>query len=303
MSDVEPTDGENPRPRFDRRAPGVAAYLGMAVTELSDGTGPAAVLRGPFAAPSHVVDANGRTPTGILAALVDSISGMASGIAALPGWIVTTNLNVRRAPASLFGPTGTGPLLLDTEVLRRGRSAIVTRTSVTAADDGAAVATGWMTAAVLAPNGGPPEITRPVRPVGFEPVDDPAFAADPDTFFALRDGHAPGEVALDLVDRTRNPWGILHGAMTVLADTAARSAVAGTPALTPTPGMAVADLNVHYLSPGRVGPVRATARVIGTKGLEHLVRVSVVDHGAGDRPLVVALATVRQGPADAATVR
>jgi uncharacterized protein (TIGR00369 family) len=316
VTDVEPTggtagddptagpDGENPRPRFDRRAPGVAAYLGMAVSELSDGSSPMAVLRGPFAAPAHVVDAEGRTPTGILAALVDSISGMASGIAALPGWIVTTNLNVRRAPAYLFGPTGTGPLVLDTEVLRRGGSAIVTRTSVTAADDGTAVATGWMTAAVLAPNGGPPEIARPVRPMGFERVDDPTFAAGPDTFFALRDGRAPGEVALDLVDRTRNPWGILHGgAMTVLADTAARSAVAGTPALTPTPGLAVADLNVHYLSPGRVGPVRATARVIGAKGLEHLVRVSVVDHGAGDRPLVVALATVRQGSADAATVR
>lgn len=304
MTHVDRDDGENPRPRFDRLSPGVAAYLGMAVTEQTDGTGPLALLRGPFAAPAHVVGPDGLTPTGILAALIDSIGGMASGIAALPGWIVTTNLNVRRAPATLFGPDGRGPLQLDTEVLRRGRSAIVTRTSVTAEADGTPVATGWMTAAVLAPNGGPPDIPRPVRPVGFPPIDDPAFASDPTTFFALRDGRNPGEVALELLDRTRNPWGILHGgAMTVLADTAARSLVAGTPATQPTPDLAVADLNVHYLSPGRVGPVVAAARLVGARGPEHLVRVAVHDHGAGDRPLVVALATVRHRTGGAATVR
>jgi len=198
---------------------------------------------------------------------------------------------------------GTGPLLLDTEVLRRGRSAIVTRTAVTS-DDGTAVATGWMTAAVLTPTGGPPEIRRPIRPVEMEPVDDPAFAAPPSEFFALREGRAPGEVVLDLVERTRNPWGILHGgAMTVLADTAAKSAVAATPALDATPGLVTSDLIVHYLSPGRVGPIVASARVVGRLGPEHLVRVSVHDHGADDRPLVVAVVTVRRAPDHTAGVR
>ena len=79
--------------------------------------------------------------------------------------------------------------------------------------------------------------------------------------------------------------------------------LAGTAALDPTPDLAVSDLFVHYLSPGRVGPVVASARVVGTKGREHLVRVAVHDHGAGDRPLVVAMATVRHREADAATVR
>lgn len=293
MSAIEPTDADRPTPRFGTRASGVAAYLGMAVTELSDGTQPLAVLRGPFPAPAHITDADGRTPTGVLAALVDSIGGLASGIACVPDWIVTTNLTLRRAPAALSGPTGTGPLQLDTEVLRRGRSAVVTRTAVST-PDGTAVATGWMTAAVLTPTGGPPVIERPVRPVTLAPVEDPAFTTTPPEFFSMRDGRAPGEVALDIVERIRNPWGILHGgAMTVLADTAARSAVAGTPALEPTPGLVTSDLITHYLSPGRVGPVVAAARVLGRRGHEHLVRVTVRDHGAADRLLVEAVVTVR----------
>ena len=294
MSPAEPTDADRPRPRFTTRTPGVAAYLAMAVSELSDGTEPFAVLRGPFAAPDHITDDDGRTPSGVLAALVDSIGGLASGIACLPDWIVTTNLTVRRAPAALAGPSGTGPLQFDTEVLRRGRSAVVTRTAVST-PDGTAVATGWMTAAVLTPTGGPPPVVRPVRPMVLPETDDPAFLTGPPEFFALREGRAPGEVALDLVERVRNPWGILHGgAMTVLTDTAARSLVAGTPALEPTPGLISSDLIVHYLSPGRVGPVVAAARLLGRRGREHLVRVTVRDHGADDRLLVEAVVTVRR---------
>jgi len=305
MSASDPTEpaDDRPAPRFGARSSGVAAYLGMAVTELTDGTEPLALLRGPFAAPRHITDADGRTPTGVLAALVDSIGGLSSGIACVPDWIVTTNLTLRRSPAALSGPTGTGPLQLDTEVLRRGRSAVVTRTAVTTGD-GTDVATGWMTAAVLTPTGGPPAIARPVRPVVLEPITDPAFSADPHGFFGLRAGDRPGVVALDVIERIRNPWGILHGgAMTVLADVAAVSAVAGRTALEPTPGLVTSDLIAHYLSPGRVGPVVATATVIGPRLREHLVRVTVRDHGADDRLLVEAVLTVRRVGDHTATVR
>jgi uncharacterized protein (TIGR00369 family) len=293
VAGAEPID-DKPRPNFGSRTSGVAAYLGMAVSELGDGTEPLAVLRGPFAAPAHITDVDGRTPTGVLAALVDSIGGLASGIASMPDWIVTTNLTLRRSPATLSGPAGTGPLVLDTEVLRRGRSAVVTRTTVSSAD-GTPVATGWMTCAVLTPTGGPPPITRPIRPLPQGPVADPAFTTTPAEFFGLREGRAPGEVALDIIGRIRNPWGILHGGgMTVLADVAARSAVAGTAALEPTPGLVTSDLITHYLSPGRVGPVVASAEVLGRRDREHLVRVIVRDHGADDRLLVESVVTVRQ---------
>src|SRR5690606_27819245 len=92
VSAAHPTDADRPTPRFGTRSSGVAAYLGMAVSELSDGTEPLALLRGPFLAPGHIADDDGRTPTGVLAALVGSIGGLASGIACVPDWIVTTNL-------------------------------------------------------------------------------------------------------------------------------------------------------------------------------------------------------------------
>jgi uncharacterized protein (TIGR00369 family) len=261
------------------------------------------VLRGEFDAPAAIVDAEGRTPTGVLAALVDSIGGLSCGIAALPDWIVTTNLSLRRAPSALVGPTGTGPLRYDTETLRRGRSAVVSRTLVTAAD-GAHVATGWMTTAVLTPASGPPQVERPVRPLELPEPTDPAFRGTPAEFFGLRAGDRPGVVALDVADRVRNPWGILHGgSMAVLTDVAATSAVNGTPALEPTPGLVTSDLVVHYLSPGRVGPVVARAAVVGERRDEHLVRVSVVDHGADDRRLVLAMVTVRHTSPGGATVR
>ena len=91
--------------------------------------------------------------------------------------------------------------------------------------------------------------------------------------------------------------------MTVLADTAATSVAAGVPALEPTPDHASSDLIVHYLSPARVGPVVATAEMIGSHRHEHLVRVTVRDHGADDRLLVLAMVTVRRAERGRATVR
>jgi acyl-coenzyme A thioesterase PaaI-like protein len=73
--------------------------------------------------------------------------------------------------------------------------------------------------------------------------------------------------------------------------------VADRPALDvpsgPGPDHVTSDLIVHYLSPARVGPVVATAELVGGHGREHLVRVTVRDHGADDRLLVLAVVTVR----------
>jgi uncharacterized protein (TIGR00369 family) len=282
------------RPAFGGdRGWGVAAYLAMPIHELTDGSEPYPLLRARFEAPDHLVDADGRTPTGVLAALCDSIGGMACGLASLPDWIVTTNLTLRRPPSSMESGAGGGPLQLDTEVLRRGRSAVVSRTVVTDASGGE-VGTAWMTAAVLTPAGGPPAVTRPVRPRQQPTPDDPAYRTRPHEFFALAAGRRPGEVALHLSERMRNPWGILHGGgVAVLLEAAASSAAADVATGRALPEVAVTDLVVHYLSPGRVGPVHATATALGTRGRDHLVRVSVRDHGADDRPVALAVATVR----------
>jgi acyl-coenzyme A thioesterase PaaI-like protein len=259
---------------------GVAVYLAMPIVEVGDGTEPLPHTRGTFTPTANLTDGDGRLGTGLLATLADSIGGLTSGLACLPDWIVTTNLTMRRAADALEDDRGTGPLTLDVRVLRRGRSAVVTRIDVVD-DSNHAVATSWMTCAILTPANGPPAFVRPLR-ADRERSTDPAFDITPSEFFSLTSTETPGTVSLRVSDLLRNPWGILHGgSVAVIADAAARSLVAGEATA------------IHYLSPGRVGPVVATATSAGRRHDEHLVRVEIRDHGADDRLMSLAMATVR----------
>ena len=272
---------------------GVAQYLLMMIEEVGDGTALLPHTRGHFPGNPNTLDSEGRLGTDLLTCIIDSIGGMTSGLASLPEWIVTTNLMVRRAPDALIGDRGTGPLILDTHVLRRGRSSVVTRVDVTDATD-ATVATSWMSCAILTPANGPPPFVRPVRPFERAVPAEAIFSAPPHEFFNLATGDRPGVVRLSVDQRLRNPWGILHGgASAVVLDAAARSLVLGRPVVGNTPEAIVTDLAVHYLSPGRVGPIIATASSTGRRGPDHLVRVEVRDQGADDRLMALAMTTVR----------
>ena len=166
------------------------------------------MLRGAFAAPAHVVDADGRTPTGVLAALVDSIGGLASGIAALPDWIVTTNLTLRRAPSSLFGADGHRPAParhrgppagpLGGRHPHRGHRRRRHHRRHRLDDDG-----GAHPASAARPRSNARSDLSMLTPSRT----DPAFRAAPAEFFALRDGGRPGEVVLDIADRIAQPLG------------------------------------------------------------------------------------------------
>jgi len=272
---------------------GVAQYLLMTIEEIGDGTAALPHTRGHFPGTPNTFDANGRLGTDLLTCIIDSIGGMTSGLASLPDWIVTTNLMVRRAPDSLTGNHGTGALTLDTHVLRRGRSSVVTRIDTTDTS-GAMVATAWMSCAILTPANGPPPFNRPVKPFDRAVPNDPIFDTPPHEFFNLSAGPTPGLVSLAVDQRLRNPWGILHGgASAVVLDAAARSLVVGRPTVEATPEAIVTDLAVHYLSPGRVGPVLAFATTTGHRGRDHLVRVEVRDQGADNRLMALSMATVR----------
>jgi uncharacterized protein (TIGR00369 family) len=104
-------------------------------------------------------------------------------------------------------------------------------------------------------------------------------------FFGIR-AHGDAAVALEINDRVRNPWGILHGGATAVLVDAASAYAVGEDATT-------ADVTMHFLRPGRVGPAVARASVIGERADGHVVRVEVVDAGADDRVMAVAVSTVR----------
>jgi uncharacterized protein (TIGR00369 family) len=225
----------------------------------------------------HLRGAGGSVRAGALLTMADTIGGMCAGLTALPGWVVSTNLMLRTVPGAHVGP-----LALESTVLRAGRKAIVTQVEIR--DSGAGdvpVADGVLTSAVLEPEGGPPDFPRPMQlvpPVSDEPIL-PLLE-----FFSVG-AHAQG-VALPITDRVRNPWGILHGGATaVLVDAAGTHAIGE--------GAVTADVALHFMRPGRVGPAVARPTVVGERADGHVVRIEVVDAGADDRLMAVAVTTVR----------
>jgi uncharacterized protein (TIGR00369 family) len=255
----------------------VARYLGLTLEEVGEIREGAATVVGHAPAPAHLRAADGRIAMGALLGLADSVAGLCGGLAALPGWVVSTNLMLRAVDLAVVGP-----LALRADVLRAGRNAVVTSVSVRdAGADDRLLADGALTSAILVPDGGPPVYERPLvltaPPV--DPATTPALADYLGTT-ALDDD----TLAIEVTEQLRNPWGILHGGVTAaLVDLAGRHATRGT---------ATTDTVLHFLAPGRVGPVTARVVQVGNRADGALVRVEVRDRGAQDRLMAVAISTV-----------
>jgi uncharacterized protein (TIGR00369 family) len=286
VSAPEPEDTADPagRPRFGEGAEGVGvvSYLRFEREEIPAAEGepyPSFVTRAPV--DPHLTQAGGRLHTGVLLTLVDIIGGLTGGIAALPDWVMTT---------SLVGQMGrrphVGPLRFESRVLRRGRRSVIAAVEVRdeGADD-AWAASCLLTNACMA-TATPPSIPRPVRSTmsEAEPVTEPVEA-----FFGVVPGEGP-VARLELDQRLRNPWGVLHGgAVCVLVDVAATRALAAIGG-----GATVAtDEALQFLNPVRVGPAEARAVVVGSRADGHVLRISVHDVGAGDRLCGLATVTLR----------
>jgi acyl-coenzyme A thioesterase PaaI-like protein len=256
----------------------VARYLGVTMEEIGEIREGAATVVGRAPAPPHLRGADGSMAMGALLGLADSVAGLCGGLAALPGWVVSTNLMLRAVQLDVVGP-----LALRADVLRAGRNAVVTSIAVRdAGADDRLVADGALTSAILVPEGGPPVYERPLRLTAPD-LDTAATPALAD-FLGTRSIDATA-VGVELTDELRNPWGILHGGVTAaLVDLAARHATGGT---------ATTDAVLHFLAPGRVGPVHARVSVVGPRPDGALVRVEVRDRGADDRLVAFAVATVR----------
>jgi uncharacterized protein (TIGR00369 family) len=263
----------------------VARYAGVDLREVGDWEH--GEIIGEAIAPlyDHLRSAGGGIRTGALLTMCDNVGGFCAGLAALPdGWVVTTNLTITLAPV-----IAVGPLKLRSSVLRAGRAAVVTDVRVTdSAAGGVAVADAVVTSAVLVPEGGPPVWTRPAH---LQPPP-PAGPLPPLLeWLGVRRvaGADAGVVELDVTDAVRNPWGIVHGGVTAaLVDVAAERAVEARA----TGPVETGDIALHFLAPSRVGPVRATATVMGDRSDGVVVLVEVRDLGQ-DRVAARAVATVR----------
>jgi uncharacterized protein (TIGR00369 family) len=255
-----------------------ARYLGLTMEETGEVRPGTATVRGTAPAGDHLRLADGTIAMGALLGLADSVAGLCGGLAALPGWVVSTSLMLRAVD-----PRATGPLELRAGVLRAGRNAVVTAVTVhDAGGDGRLLADAALTSAVLQPEGGPPVYDRPLvlRMADAAPAHAPALAE-----FLAVESTGPDTIRIPITDTVRNPWGILHGAATAaLVDLAARHH---------TGARTTSDVVLHFLRPGRVGPVVARARSLGARPDGEIVRVEITDAGAANRLMAVAIATAR----------
>jgi uncharacterized protein (TIGR00369 family) len=97
-------------------------------------------------------------------------------------------------------------------------------------------------------------------------------------------------VEMDIRDDVRGPAGSLEGGVvSTLIDVAAGS----TAAIEMQTLVATADMTVHFLAPGRVGPVRATGVLLRMGKGNAVVEVRVIDTGHDDRLMAVGLVSMR----------
>ena len=261
----------------------VADYLRLERWEIQPATG----SNGPTAMGGRVpVDppqrgAGGGLRTGALMASIDSLGGFLCGISVLPEWVVTTSVMCTVARLA-----HQGPLRFDGRVLRRGRNSVVAALGVVdEGNDDREVAAATMTCAVLDPGDRNLHVERPFA-APMAPPDPEGLA--PEEFFGIEPGAGP-VTRLHVVDRSRNPWGILHGgALAVLVDVAAcRTAEAALSDRSPTDRadhrVAAADTVLHFLRPVKVGPLEARCQLLGGRDGRTLIRVAVHDVGVDDR--------------------
>lgn len=248
----------------------VARYIRADLRE----TGEAQVVgHAPVAA--HLEHRDGGMRMGALLTVFDYVGGLCAGLAALPdGWVVSTNLAAKRVRN-----TGVGPLRIAAQVLRTGRNNVVTGVEVRDEGDGdALVVDGVLTSSILVPENGPPKWERPLFiSVGKETsVDLPSIPE----WLGVRTSDTAG-IEIDLADRLRNPWGILHGGVVaMLIDLGIERVTGGR----------TTDIVLHFLAPNRVGPVQATTHVLGRRSDGHIARVELRDAGA-NRLTAVAIVT------------
>jgi uncharacterized protein (TIGR00369 family) len=261
-------------PTENRPAQGreVGRYVGLDLRETEEGR-----VRGVAPVREYLRGRNGQMRPGPLLTLLDSVGGLNAGLAALPdGWVVSTNLAAR-----FVSDDHGDALVLESEVLRKGRNSVVAAVRASNEGTGAVVADGILTSSVLIPEGGPPVWTRPVV---LAALDIPAEGYPVvEAWLATRSVDAES-VEMPLHEHMRNPRGILHGGVvSMLIEQAVEHAT----------GAAPVDVAMHFLAPNRVGPVRASARLIGARADAQVLRVEVRDIGA-DRLTALAVATTRR---------
>lgn len=238
-----------------------------------------------------VCNDRGSVQVGVLAALVDLLGGIMAAKVVYPDWIATADL-------SLFSTqrATTGEVTASGSVVRAGRAAVVIEAEILAATTqpgapAASIGSAVATFSRLPRREGNLDIGRDdgsQQTVAFR-AEGPRSSQHVLEKAGLRVlDEAAGVVELEMTEYVRNSFRALQGGIVALmADTAgqcAARAIAHKP-------MVTIDLIIHYLSQGKAGPFRTTTKVLRMTGDSVLTRVELVDGGADNLLMAVAVST------------
>lgn len=218
---------------------------------------------------------DGSVRAGVMATLFDVVAGSASALAAQPDWIATCDL-VLHCFETAYG----GELIASAEVLRKGRSTIVTQCRI---EQGAkTLSSATVTFSILKAKTELQKINPNPTHIRTE------FGMPGDTLeLDIRDrlgmrvvSREKGQVELKPTAYHSNTLGAIQGGVVaLLAEQAAEEACGAAGLSNPK----VSDMVIHYLALGKEGPIRSQATLWRAQENEALVRVEIRDQGAADR--------------------
>ena len=249
----------------------IPGRYGITITRAESGTSARVPLRPDLAAE----DGSLRLAAVLMG--IDMGAGLAAGGAVLPKWSVTADIETRIVAACTVGP-----LRIDSTPIKSGRTmSVVQSRLVDEGNDDALVALSTANHGVLEPTFDDSLQhldVGDVRVFAEPPVHDDSL----ERYFGLR--RTDDGVAIDITERTRNPWGILHGGLTgMMIETTARRVGIDEPT----------DLVVRYLRAVREGPAATRVVEMVDRPAGRLVKIEMVDTGTGE----VAATALVGGPA------
>ena len=234
--------------------------------------------------------APGLVRVGVLSILADCVAGFDALSAFDMAWVGTSELAI----AGPFCAARSGEVVADGRLLKRRRTGGVFSVTVHDADpgpDGGPLATATATLSLLGRQPG----TKLGSAIAQQPGTRRAVASAASLDEVIRpepiDG---GGLRLAITDNVRNSWQVLSGGIAALVAELAAEAAAGAA----LGGAWLIDgLGLHFLAPGRLGPIEARAQVLSDPGpgrapVAHL-GVRLTDAGADGRLIVAASATAR----------
>lgn len=232
--------------------------------------------------PNHLVGDHLRLS--VLALMVDMAGGWEAHVAAAGDWVFTTDLSVRmRAQPAPTRISSTS------RVLRAGRTTLQAAVSMLDRDgrEFAYGEAGFSRQPRRHGDPAPPDMHESSQRWGkVQPLEQPLHD---EIGIRVVDARA-GAIEIELRDALRNPAGVMQGAMVAAAGEAAAEALLRAHR---SAGAVLTDLDMRFLSMGRVGPIRSRARFLGDDEASGTVLVELVDAGAADR--LMSVLTFRTG--------